>query len=170
MFLLSVFSTATVVITRHYSNSTTALLLAAITGYVLSQDLFFFTNILSNHTHKGSPLGFKAKKSTRKIFFYRALASTVRGSILLVVSALLVYFSSTASGMAKRLASRVTGSCVIVLTLLLLTSNACQRLYVLGLFRNPLYPWRSEQVEKFKSWRKKLSVSSLPRTLVLTYG
>lgn len=168
--LLSAFSTATVVITGHYSSSTATLLLAATTGYLLSQDIFLFTNILSNLTRRKSPLGFRAKRSTRKIFFHHVLAPTVRGCILIVISALLVYFSSTASDMTKRLASRVAGSCVIVLTLLLLTSNACQRPYVLGLLRNPLYPWRSENVEKFKSWRKKLSYFSLPRRVVLMYG
>ena len=167
MCLLSAFSTATVAITGHYTSSTATLLLATTAGYLLSQDLFLFTNILSNHTQKKSPIGFRAKRS---IFFRHFIAETVRGCILIVISALLVYFSSTASDMVKRLASRVAGSCIIVLTLLLLTSNACQRPYVLGLLRNPLYPWRSENVEKFKSWRKKLSYFSFPRTLVLTYG
>lgn len=170
MCLLSAFSTATVAIVGHYSSSTATLLLAATAGYLLSQDLFLFTNILSNHTQRKSPLGFRAKRSTMKIFFRHVLVPTVRGCILIVISTLLVYFSSTASDMAKRIASRVAGSCIIVLTLLLLTSNTCQRPYVLGMLRNPLYPWRSENVEKFKSWRKKLSYFSLPRTLVLTYG
>lgn len=163
VFLLSAFSTVVVIIIGHYSSSSAALLLAVITGYLLSQDLFLFADIILNLISKRS---FQAH---RKVFWH-VLASTVSGCVLLITNGLLVYFSFTASDMAKKLASRVTGSCVIVLNVLLHSSSVCQRPYILGLFRNPLHPWRSEDVQKFKSWRRRLSYCSLPRTFVLTYG
>ena len=167
MFLLSVFSTLTVSITAQYCSYTASLILAVITGYLLSQDLFLCANVLLNSLRR------KANESSHiqwKTFVRHLLMSTVRCSVLLIVSALLVYFSSTAKDMAKRMASSVTGGCVIALHLLLYISTACQGTYILGLFRNPLHPWRSEDVQKYKSWRKKLSYCSIPRTLVLTYG
>ena len=173
VFLLSVFSTLTVAVTGQYSSSTATLLLATTTGYLLSQDLFLITNILMNYSRRKSSVGFEANRSIRvrqKSFFRHILVSSVRGCLLLIVSVLLVYFSSTAKDTAKRVAGRVAGSCTVALTLFLWTSGTCQGIYVLGLFRNPLHPWRSEDVQKYKSWRKKLSFCSMLRTLVLTYG
>ena len=167
MFLLSVFSTLIVTITAQYGSYTASLLLAVTTGYLLSQDLFLSARVLLHSLRR------KANGSSQihwKTFARHLLKSTAGGSVLLVVSILLVYFSSTANGMAKRTASRVTGGCVIAIHLLLYMSSACQGTFILGLFRNPLHPWRSDDVQKYKSWRKRLSYCSIPRTLVLTYG
>ena len=167
MFLLSVFSTLMVSIIAQYSSYTASLLLAVVTGYLLSQDPFLSARILSHSLRRK---GNGSSKIHWKTFVRHLLTSTARGSVLLVLSILLVYFSSTANDIAKRTASRVTGGCIIALHLFLYIASACQGTYVLGLFRNPLHPWRSDDVQKYKSRRERLSYCSIPRTLVLTYG
>ena len=165
MFLLSLVSTVIVAITAEFSTTTATLLLSVVMGYLLSQDIFLISTIV--------PFNYLRRKSAKfhwKSFSRHLLISSLRGSILLIVSVTMVYFGSTARGIGRKVASRVVGSCVVALPLFLWTSDACQGTYVLGLFRNPLHPWRSDDVKKYKSWRRKLGYCSYPRTLLLTYG
>ena len=164
MFLLSGFSTTLITITAQYGSSTASLLLAATTGYLLSNDLFF----LSTDT-----LSITRISSTRvrcKSLFRHLLVSSLRAIVLLIVNLLVVYFSSTAKDRAKRIAGRVIGSCVIALTLFLWAGSACQGTYILRLIRNPLHPWRTDNVQRYKSRRKRLRYCNIPGALMLSYG
>lgn len=164
-FLLSMMSTITVSTIAHYASTTPALLIATITGYLLSHDLFLLPAIIPVYT--------AWRQNTFTINWKRIchfLISPIKGCSLVIVSVLLVYFSTTADGGSRVLAVRILGSCILALTLLLRISSTFQSTYILRLFRNPLHPWRSEDVRRFKSWRRRLSYCSIPGRLVLSYG
>lgn len=169
-FLLSLVSTVIVGVIAHYSSYTAALLLASASGYLLSHDLSSLLSTVSSlirfifrHNRNSSNIQWKAH--TR-----HAAISCLRGSVLIVISLLLVYFSSTAREEPRAVAGRVLGSCVVALCLILSISGASQRIYILGLFRNPLHPWKSsDDIQKYKLWRKRLSYCSFLPQLALTY-
>ena len=171
MFLLSLVSTVLVATVAHFSNSTAALLLASASGYLLSHDLFSLSPIINPLIR----LLFKTKRLSSKVqwkpYTRHLVISSLRGSVLMLISLLLVYFSSSARGGSKTVAGRVLGSILITLWLVLSISGASQGIYVLGLLRNPLHPWRSsEDIQRYKAWRKRLSYCSILPQLALTYG
>ena len=174
VFLLSAVSAVVVAVTGQYGSATAALLLASLSGYLLSQDIFLSANTLLSSSHRILPKKLKEFLKPAvirwKVYLRHLLVSVVKSSVLLTVSLLLVYFSLTAKDSAKRVASKVTGGCLIALTVLLRAGAACQGIYLLGLVRNPLHPWWSEDVQRYNSWRKRLSYCSIPRRLMLTYG
>jgi hypothetical protein len=170
MFLLSLVSTVLVATVAHFSNSTAALLLASASGYLLSHDLFSLSPIINPLIR----LLFKTKRLSSKVqwkpYTRHLVISSLRGSVLMLISLLLVYFSSSARGGSKTVAGRVLGSILITLWLILSISGASQGIYVLGLLRNPLHPWRSsEDIQRYKAWRKRLSYCSILPQLALTY-
>ena len=164
MFLVSLVSTVVVAVTAHYSSFTAALLLATVSGYLLSHNLFSitltFTCLRESNTHS-----VQWKPFTRSLLIH-----CLRGFALTTLSILIVYFSSTAKKDTRTVAGTVLGSCVIALSLVLSTTTAGQSVYILGLFRNPLHPWRLDNLERYKTWRRRLSYCSVPTQLALTYG
>ena len=89
----------------------------------------------------------------------------------MLITLLVVYFSSTGGKESRNMAGKVLGSSVVALWCVLRFSGASQGIYILGLFRNPLHPWKStEDIQRYKIWRKRLSYCSILPQLALTYG
>lgn len=173
VFLLSLVSSVLVAVVGHHSRPT-AVLLATFFGYALSQDLFLCVRILWNIAHR--KIFFKFPTSNcfdcKPVIRWKVytLVSTLQGVVLLIISLPLVYFTFTAEESAKFVASKVAGGCVLTLSVFLWASGSSQGIYILGLFRNPLHPWTSEDIQKFKYWRRILEYFSVPGRLVLGYG
>ena len=173
MFLLSLVSTVLVAVIGHYTRPT-AVLLAALFGYILSQDLSLYVRIFWNIAHRKIFSKFPTSNcfDCRPVVHWKvyALVSALQGVVLLTISLPLIYVTFTAKDSAKAVASKVAGGCVLILSVFLWASGFSQGIYILGLFRNPLHPWNSEDVKKFKSWRKILNHFSVPGRLVHGYG
>lgn len=190
IFALSVCSIAIVsTLTDHIL----AVLLSTTFGFILSQDVFSNFNLVICSLLSGCPsvphrfksicdqvlhrtflsfagIDFRRSNTVKVHLIYFAL-EFLKGIILLSVSLIIVYFTFTASNSPQKdLASTILGGFVLGSFFLLQVSDALQRVYLFGVFRNPLFPWTCDNIAKFKSRRKFLRYFSMPRTIVTNYG
>ena len=187
MFILSVVSMA---IPAALANRTASILLATVFGYLLSQDIFSNLKVLAclltskckTVSRLTRPLweGVFSKTFTSychlnclpisglKSYLAHLAVAAIEGTILLSISLVVVYFTFSRSH--EKLPTTAVGSVLIGLYVAVIVSDSLQGVYVLGLFRNPLYPKHSGSTEKFKTWRKRLGYLSLPRRLTVAYS
>lgn len=190
MFLLSVCSVA---IVSAVSDHTLTVLLSTLFGFILSHDIFSTFGLLiwsllsvcTSLPRRLKPLcdrlpdriflsltGIDFRKTNSiKVHLVYFVLTIFKGVILLSVSLVILYFTFTAADIAsKDLALTVLGGFVLGSFVLVGVSDALQRVYLLRVFRNPLFPWTCDNVAKFKSRRKLLRYFSIPRTLTTNYG
>ena len=187
MFTLSV---VLVIIPAALPNRIASVLLATVFGYLLSQDIFsnvkalaclltskckpisrltllfwgrVFSKTFSSYCHLNChPIsGFKS-------YLVHLAVAAIEGTILLSFSVVIVYFTFSRSD--ENLLTVVVGSVLIGLYVAVMVSDSLQGVYILGMFRNPLYPKHSGSTEKFKRWRKRLGYLSIPRRLTVAYS
>ena len=190
MFLLSVCS---VIIVSAVTDLTLTVLLSALFGFIFSHNIFsIFSLLMCSLLSVCRSLPFRLKSLCDEVFdriflsltgidfrktnriqvhlVYFAL-SIFKGAILLTVSLVILYFTFTATDIpSKDLALTVLGGFVFGSFVLIEVSDALQRVYLLGVFRNPLFPWTCDNVANFKSRRKLLRYISIPRTQTTNYG
>lgn len=184
-------SVSTVAAVAALSDRALATLLASLVGFLLSQDIFTYfsavvvaltskcaslTNVLRtcNRVFSSSYLLFCSFRfeplSGVKSFVLSLLVSTPKAAFLLGSTLVVLHFSSGAQGREERFARTITGGVLIGLCLLLRLNDALQRVYVLRLFRNPLFPHECSNIKSFQAKRKTLVGFSVPRRLILAYG
>lgn len=163
------------------------MVLATACGFLLSQDLFIHLKVL------GYILAVKCSRSWCRDLFSKTYASyfligdfkpvvtlgnyvrvlaagVLRGVSLLLLSLILVYFTFQLGNDAKRLGRLVFAVALAVGYLIILLNDNLQSIYILGVIRNPFYPRKCQNVEKFKRKRALLSRTSVLRRLLLGYG
>ena len=189
MFSLSAIAAA---IVAPLSDRALAVLLASAFGFLLSQDIF--TNLkalVSPLFTKCSSLSGTLKTSCSSVFsdsylvfftlWFRPLSSikyylvalcfgVPAGLFLLGSSLVILNFTFNTRDSSQRLAKTVTGGVIVGLCVFVRLSNALQGVYLLRLFRNPLYPHWCSNVVKFRARRKILAIFSAPRRIILDYG
>ena len=189
MFFISSISVA-VVASLVTLNDTLSVLLATAFGFLLSQDIFtcfkvpiyilsklskgnFFHSIRTQFTDKTftSFYGWDCQTMTNlKLLVVHYLISVIKGATLLVASLVVVYFTFSSSGDAEEIGTKIAAGITIGLYCLLQGSNILQKMYLFGVFRNPIFPKQAENVMKFSKRRKLLHYVSLPARLFHTYG
>lgn len=186
MFLISSMFVA-IVVSLH--NDTLSVLFATVFGFLLSQDLFtclkspmyllsFISkskllqsvhNQITTKTYTSlCGWDFNALSKLRT-FVFHYLVSIIKGTTLLGTSLVIVYFTFTSNGESGEFGTRITAGLVISLFCLLQGSYMFQRLYILGLFRNPLFPKQCENVTKFERKRRLLHYFGIPGGFTRVY-
>ena len=191
IFIASVISVAIVV---PVSDTVSFMLLTAF-GFFLSQDIFKhvkciltllssrqsnriarFVNSLCKEVSDKTFVSYGGVGKVRMLsnlrtYLLSVLFSALKSSVLLAVSLLCIYFTSTVGSADMRLIlTRVFSGLVIALCGCVTISDSLQRPYLLRLFRNCLYPKLTGDVAVFKAKKKRLQYASLPRRLVLATG
>lgn len=188
---MSVGAVAAVAAVASLSDRAMAALLASLAGFLLSQDVFtWFSAGVSALASKCGPLtgtlracdgvfsssylllcSFRFKPlSGVKSLLLSLLVATPKAAVLLGGSLAVLYFSFGAEGGGERLARTVAGGVLVGLCLLLRLSDALQRVYVLRLFRNPLFPRECSNGRRFRARKNVLAGFSVPRRIILAYG
>ena len=171
MFTASVVS---VVIVAALTDRSTAVLLGAAFGFLLSHDVFLVPKVLSCsfgskvftsfHTAHFHPV------SDLKTYLISIAIVAIKGTVLLSVSLVITYFTFSASGDSENLARTIVAALLIGLYCFIQLAHRLQGIYIARFFRNPLHPHSSESAEKFQRKRQLLSYISVPTKLITTYG
>ena len=186
MFTLSLASATIVAVLTHH---TVAILLATAFGFLLSQDIFTNLKALAyllpskcsrNHQSPCSGIFSKSYSSYCILDFHPVSDSRVyltslaigicKGAVVLAAGLVAIYFTFRASRDSDSLARTVTASILIALYFVLSVSNSLQGMYLLRVFRNPLYPRGCESAGQFKKKRRLLNYFSIPRRVAVSYG
>lgn len=188
--IMFVVSSISVVIVVLITNDILSILLATMFGFLLSQDVFTFIKsplfllslfsdaMLIQSTHNQlanktfiSLYGWDCQTlSSIKTLAIHYTVAIIKGTSLLGTSLVIVYFTFTLSGSAEGLGIRITAGLVIGLFCLLQGSQMFQRIYLFGIFRNPLFPKQSENVLKFNKKRTLLRYFSIPGGYIQAFG
>ena len=189
MFVASSASVAIVTVVP-LNDLTLSVLLAAAFGFLLSQDVFTVAKspiyLLSFVWNAKFLQSIRIQMMTktfvsfagldcRPLLSMKSLAihyllSAVKGMLLLAASLVIIYYSFTSNGDSEDLGAKITGGLVIGSFCLLQGSHLLQRVYLVQVLRNPLFPKQSESVTKFSKRRKLLLYLSIPGRILCTYG
>lgn len=177
-------------------NGTASLLLLTAFGYLLSQDPYIHCKallcLMSCQCH--SRLGRFVKSNTCQVFsktlqsysgvgdvhtlsknissyFISLSLGALKGCVMLLVSLLSVYFTSTAVNDDNRdLLVKIFSGIFIGTGAIVFISDSFQASYIFGIIRNPLLPTLTGGIAMYKLKKYRFDFMSLPRKIIIAYG
>ncbi len=187
-----IFSVISIGIVIPLSNNIVALMLLTAFGFLLSRDLLnnfgvFVYLIASRHQNRISRAVIStwnkiSSKAYKEIIDFRSISpfcvylasfslTFLKGAVLLVLSLLGIYFTSTLGAADTReLLTTIFSGCTIGLCVLLSLSDILQQPYYFGMVRNFFYPKLTGTIAQYKLKRERLQYASVPRKIVLVYS
>lgn len=143
-------------------NNSTAIIIAACFGYILSLDIFGLA-LQARDTIS------KEKMSKHPVTQWR-LKEIIIFIVMLLLTAVIAGVSHNFSSSAREIFETFGFAFVVLLILLkVLGDMQCVSIFF-GLFRNPLYPASIESSGEFKKRKKTLRYTGLLRQTLLFYG
>lgn len=195
LLIAFVASVVSIAIAVSISNVTAFTLLMTTFGFLLSSDIFYhwkamlcllsskqsnrvtkfvyssFSRVFTKTFVSYSGLGGVRLMADVRSYLISFLLSFLRGSIVLAGGLVCIYFTSKVENMETRgILTKSFSGITVGLCTLVLVSDAFQRPYFLGIFRNCIFPKSASRIEKSKAHRRKLHYASFPRRIMIHFS